>query len=124
MPKPETIKSQNLRDYLEIMTKVVFQIGISWKVVDSKWPSIKEAFKDFDSTSVPTLASRPLFRTFVNSSSSWVTRDHTSSYWSSEKKLLPMTNGMSPESPSRLEPRATTDAYGKPNHPKTDDYIN
>ena len=30
------------------MTKAVFQSGISWKVVESKWPSIKEAFQDFD----------------------------------------------------------------------------
>ena len=30
------------------MTKAVFQSGISWKVVESKWPGIKEAFKDFD----------------------------------------------------------------------------
>jgi 3-methyladenine DNA glycosylase Tag len=55
MPKPETIQTQNLGDYLEIMTKAVFQSGISWKVVESKWPGIKEAFKDFDIEAVAGL---------------------------------------------------------------------
>ena len=48
MTQPERIHPKGLGDYLEIMTKAVFQSGISWKVVESKWPGIKEAFKDFD----------------------------------------------------------------------------
>ena len=44
---PAQIVPKNLGDYLEIMTKSVFQSGISWKVVDAKWPTIKEAFHDF-----------------------------------------------------------------------------
>jgi len=48
MTQPERIHPKGLSDYLEIMTKAVFQSGISWKVVESKWPGIKEAFKDFD----------------------------------------------------------------------------
>jgi len=145
MPVPERIQPKSLGDYLEIMTKAVFQSGISWKVVEAKWPGIKEAFQDFDSdivagfsepelddlcqdtrvirnrrklsaivsntqrmveldeehggfqkylrshpdfsstaafknTSGPTLISHPRFRTSVNSSSSWETRELTSSY--------------------------------------------
>ena len=48
MTQPERIHPKGLGDYLEIMTKAVFQSGISLKVVESKWPGIKEAFKDFD----------------------------------------------------------------------------
>ena len=48
MTQPERIQPNGLGDYLEIMTKAVFQSGISWKVVESKWPGIKEAFQDFD----------------------------------------------------------------------------
>ena len=48
MPEPERIQPTSLGDYLEVMTKAVFQSGISWKVVEAKWPGIKEAFKDFD----------------------------------------------------------------------------
>ena len=29
------------------MSKVVFQTGISWRVVESKWPEIREAFGGF-----------------------------------------------------------------------------
>ena len=48
MPSPEIIQPTSLSDYLEIMTKAVFHSGISWRVVEAKWPGIKEAFKDFD----------------------------------------------------------------------------
>jgi 3-methyladenine DNA glycosylase Tag len=48
MEGPKRIKPQSLADYLEVMSKSVFQAGISWKVVDGKWPGIKEAFHGFD----------------------------------------------------------------------------
>lgn len=44
---PEQIVSKSLGDYLEIQTKAVFQSGMSWKVVDAKWSTIREAFNDF-----------------------------------------------------------------------------
>jgi len=30
------------------MARVMFQAGISWRVVDSKWPGIRSAFRGFD----------------------------------------------------------------------------
>ena len=49
MPEaPEQINPQSLDDYLDIMSKVVFQSGMSWKVVEAKWPTTREAFHDFD----------------------------------------------------------------------------
>jgi 3-methyladenine DNA glycosylase Tag len=50
---PERIEPTSVNDYLEVMSKAVFQSGISWKVVESKWSSIREAFHGFD---VPTVA--------------------------------------------------------------------
>ena len=52
---PARIRPQGLADYLEIMSKAVFQTGISWRVVDSKWPGIKEAFRGFDPVVVSQL---------------------------------------------------------------------
>ena len=52
---PEQINPQSLGDYLEVMSKSAFQSGISWKVVESKWPGIKEAFQGFDATAVADL---------------------------------------------------------------------
>lgn len=46
--EPKQISPQSLDDYLEIMVKVVFQSGMSYKVVEAKMPTIKEAFKNFD----------------------------------------------------------------------------
>ena len=48
MEAPDRITPQTPGDYLEIMSKAVFQSGISWKVVGAKWPGIKEAFQGFD----------------------------------------------------------------------------
>ncbi len=44
---PEQIQPKSLDDYLEVMSKSVFQTGISWRVVESKWPDIRSAFHDF-----------------------------------------------------------------------------
>ena len=49
---PPRINPQSPGDYLEIMSKVVFQSGMSYKIVDSKWPGIREAFHGFDAAKV------------------------------------------------------------------------
>src|SRR5947207_7047563 len=48
MEGAKQIKPKRLNDYLEVMTNAVFQSGISWRVVESKWPGFKEAMFDFD----------------------------------------------------------------------------
>ena len=49
---PKQIKPTHLGDYLEIMSKAVFQSGMSWDVVEAKWPTTREAFHDFDMTEI------------------------------------------------------------------------
>ena len=49
---PEQIAPHSLNDYLEVMTKAVFQSGLSWKVVSNKWPGFQAGFKGFDVASV------------------------------------------------------------------------
>lgn len=48
MQVPDRIQPQKLADYLEIMSKAVFQTGISWKVVNNKWDDIRTAMREFD----------------------------------------------------------------------------
>ena len=52
MQAPVQIEPSNLADYLEVMSRAVFQTGMSWKVVQSKWPGIREAFRGFDPKAV------------------------------------------------------------------------
>lgn len=52
MEAPAKIEPRRLGDYLEVMSKAVFQTGISWKVVETKWPGIREAFRNFDPSEV------------------------------------------------------------------------
>ncbi len=48
MHAPEQIVPNRLGDYLDVLSKSVFQSGISWKVVDAKWPGTRLALCDFD----------------------------------------------------------------------------
>jgi 3-methyladenine DNA glycosylase Tag len=45
---PAKIEPRTLADYLEVLTKAVFQSGISWRVIESKWDGFREAFEGFD----------------------------------------------------------------------------
>jgi 3-methyladenine DNA glycosylase Tag len=51
-PKPPT----ELSGYLDAMARVMFQTGISWRVVDAKWPGIQEAFEGFSPQRVARLS--------------------------------------------------------------------
>jgi 3-methyladenine DNA glycosylase Tag len=52
---PEQIEPRRLGDYLEVMSKAVFQSGMSWAVIDKKWPGIRDAFRDFEPLVVASL---------------------------------------------------------------------
>ncbi|MDP6452009.1 MAG: DNA-3-methyladenine glycosylase I [SAR202 cluster bacterium] len=60
MQAPTQIEVNTLGDYLEVMSKAVFQTGISWKVVESKWPQLREAMRNFDIDAVATLSTDDL----------------------------------------------------------------
>ena len=52
MGPPEQITPQRLGDYLEVLSKAVFQAGISWQVVEAKWDGFRAAFASFDPETV------------------------------------------------------------------------
>lgn len=45
---PEQIQPKRLSDYLEVMTRAVFQAGLSWASIASRWPAFRQAFENFD----------------------------------------------------------------------------
>ena len=53
---PQQITPGRLGDYLDIMSKSVFQSGMSWKVVEAKWDTTREAFHDFDVERVASIS--------------------------------------------------------------------
>ena len=55
MEAPPQIRPSKLADYLEVMCKSVFQTGISWKVIENKWPGIREALHDFEPLKVASI---------------------------------------------------------------------
>ncbi|PZC47074.1 MAG: DNA-3-methyladenine glycosylase I [Chloroflexi bacterium] len=56
MQAPDQVVPRALGDYLDVMSKAAFQAGISWKVVESKWPGTREAFHNFDIEAVASMS--------------------------------------------------------------------
>jgi len=52
---PTKIEPTCIANYLETMAKSMFQSGISWRVVDSKWPSMRIALQGFDVRAIANL---------------------------------------------------------------------
>ena len=55
MHAPEKVKVTSLADYLAVMTRAAFQSGLSWEVIERKWPGFVEAFDGFDPETVAGL---------------------------------------------------------------------
>jgi 3-methyladenine DNA glycosylase Tag len=55
MKPPEQITPTQLADYLDVLTRAVFQSGISWRVIEAKWPGTREALNEFDPERVADL---------------------------------------------------------------------
>ena len=42
------IAKPRLADYLAVMSRAVFQAGLSWAAIDRQWEPLRKAFDDFD----------------------------------------------------------------------------
>jgi 3-methyladenine DNA glycosylase Tag len=52
MAIPEQIDARTVDDYLEVMTKAVFQAGVSWAMVENKWPAFRKVFAGFSARDI------------------------------------------------------------------------
>lgn len=48
MSIPPQIDPAGTRDYLAIMTRAVFQAGVSWALIEGKWAAFERTFEGFD----------------------------------------------------------------------------
>jgi 3-methyladenine DNA glycosylase Tag len=48
MQAPTQITPAGLSDYLDVITRAVFQSGMSWRVVEAKWDGFRQGFAGFD----------------------------------------------------------------------------
>src|SRR3954454_22172150 len=55
---PPKIVPAKLADYLDVLSKSVFQTGMSWCVIEAKWPGTQEAFDGFDPGTVASYSPR------------------------------------------------------------------
>jgi hypothetical protein len=45
---PDVVAPASLNDYLEVMTRAVFQAGVRWKQIADRWDAYRTAFETFD----------------------------------------------------------------------------
>lgn len=61
-PSKQPRAPKELSGYLGAMARVMFQTGISWRVVEAKWPGIETAFRGFDPAKVSRYTTRDIDR--------------------------------------------------------------
>ncbi len=52
MAIPERFEPASLADYLRVLSRAVFQAGLSWKLIESKWDAYERLFDRFEPTLV------------------------------------------------------------------------
>lgn len=52
MKAPAPMKPTGLAGYLELISRAVFEAGMSWNVIENKWPGFREAFDGFDAETI------------------------------------------------------------------------
>jgi len=52
MAIPLQIDPQSLADYLAVLSRGIFQAGLSWAVIEAKWPEYERLFAGFDPVQV------------------------------------------------------------------------
>lgn len=62
MPIPERISSPTLNDYLEVMSRAIFQAGLRWALIDAKWNNFRTAFHNFDVNTVASFTDNDVER--------------------------------------------------------------
>jgi Methyladenine glycosylase len=48
MAIPRQIEPQSLADYLAVLSRAIFQAGLSWALIENKWPAYERLFEGFD----------------------------------------------------------------------------
>lgn len=66
MQPPKQVAPTRLGDYLGVMTKAVFESGMSWRVVETKWEGFQEAFGGFDPVTVASVTPEDVERLVEN----------------------------------------------------------
>ena len=64
MPKigHERIAKPALADYLAVMSRAVFQAGLSWAAIDRQWEPLRKAFDNFDPRKVSRYRAKDIAR--------------------------------------------------------------
>jgi 3-methyladenine DNA glycosylase Tag len=65
---PKQIDAEGGADYLEVISKAVFQSGMSWAIVNNKWDGFTEAFAGFEPELVASFGNEDVERLAADAS--------------------------------------------------------
>lgn len=51
---PRVIDAPTIDDHLEVMTRAIFQAGLSWALIDARWDAFRSAFEGFSVNLIAT----------------------------------------------------------------------
>jgi 3-methyladenine DNA glycosylase Tag len=60
------IATPSLSDYLSVMTRAVFQAGLSWAAIDRQWVALCDAFDGFDPRKIAKYREKDVARIMVH----------------------------------------------------------
>jgi len=66
MAIPERVAPRRLADYLAVLSRAVFQAGLSWAAIESKWDAYLSAFDNFDPVLVAAYGETDVERILAN----------------------------------------------------------
>jgi 3-methyladenine DNA glycosylase Tag len=62
---PDRIEPKSLDDYLEVLTRAVFQAGVTWKQIAEHWGAYRRAFHNFDCARVAAFTDADIERALM-----------------------------------------------------------
>ena len=68
MAIPEAIRPERLGDYLAVMSRAIFQAGLSWKMIEARWNDYLRLFENFDPVVVAAMDATDVERIMADGS--------------------------------------------------------
>src|ERR1700730_314288 len=88
MPPGNITKPKNDDEYFERMTKTLFQAGLNWQVIDTKWPNFEKAFAGFSIPKVSKFGERQVTALMTNEGIVRNERKIRSTIYNAQQSLL------------------------------------
>lgn len=78
------------RRYMELLIKAIFQAGLNWPTIESRWPAFGEVFHDFDPVRIAAMDGREISRAAQDPRHRFAGLGDFSAWWFMQSVGLPV----------------------------------